>query len=93
MKTVFADFNPILIYFTHHLVHSLSSASNIVKHYQHSSLHNHSFILIQTYIIKVKKKTQKSAKSYSCTFYNVHVYMRTLLTFLALNKDFCSLRF
>lgn len=59
VKTVFADFNPISIYFTHHLVHSLSSASNIVKHYQHSSLHNHSFILIQTYIIKVKKKNPK----------------------------------
>lgn len=59
VKTVFADFNPFLIYFTHHLVHSLSSASNIVKHYQHSSLHNHSFILIQTSIIKVKKKNPK----------------------------------
>lgn len=59
VKTIFADFNPILIYFTHHLVHSLSSASNIVKHYQHSSLHNHSFILIQTYIIKVKTKNPK----------------------------------
>lgn len=59
VKTIFADFNPILINFTHYLVHSLSSASNIVKHYQHSSLHNHSFILIQTYIIKVKKKNPK----------------------------------
>lgn len=56
VKTIFADFNPILINFTHYLVHSLSSASNIVKHYQQSLLHNHSFILIQTSIIKVKKK-------------------------------------
>lgn len=60
VKEIFADFNPILINFTHHLVHSLSSASNIVKHYQHSLLHYHSFILIQTSIIKVKKKPTKN---------------------------------
>lgn len=61
--TIFADFNPILIIFTHHLVHSLSSASNIVKHYQHSLLHSHSFILIQTSIIKVKKKENTKNRS------------------------------
>lgn len=63
VKTIFADFNPIIINFTHYLVHSLSSASNIVKHYQHSLLHNHSFILIQTSIIKVKKKENTKYRS------------------------------
>lgn len=55
-KTLFVDFNHTLIYYTHHLIHSASSASDIVKHCQHSSIHNHSFILIQTFKSKNEKK-------------------------------------